>query len=530
MRIALITTNQMDIGIRTLSGILKESGHETVLINLSSREDYYPLFYSRKIKDELSNIIRDCDIVGISISDLFLLRSKDLAYYIKYALHKKIIFGGIHAQLYPDECIKTDGVDAICIGEGVKTIKSLITSSNCEEVCIDDFWIKRQDGSINKGNLLPMLTIEEMHMLPLPDYTYDDYWLLNQDHETIELIKDRGGCYKIEQHQVGHADSFVASFMLGCINKCSYCNITALSTKWRIECPENKWYRIKPNEIIFKELDMIKVNNPNMKFMCIMDNDFAARSVRDIKEFFEYYKKNIGLPIYLMASPNTLNEEKLKFMVDGGLKEINIGIESNECTNISLYDRHISDEAIIEKAFLINKYIDKIYPFYDLLIFNRAETNKSLLKTIELIRKLPLPFDLVPHHLTLGSEVPLYKYFKSKGLETNSRQEKVTTSNYHEFDFEEYSNWETFYLNLIIEWSGGAHNALYCGRIPRKLNDLMANPVFKDFVTKHPVKISDNQDTFEYLISPEIINSITNDIGLLRYINIMIGNITFSNH
>ena len=217
-------------------------------------------------------------------------------------------------------------------------------------------------------------------------------------------------------------------------------------------------------------------------------------------------------------------------MVEGGLKEINLGIETNEETNKLLYDRHISNDLIIEKAFLINKYKDKIYPFYDLLIFNKTETNNSLVKTLELIKKLPFPFDLVPHHLTLGSEVPLYKYLKSKGIVSNAREEKISTSNYHEFDFEEYSNWETFYLNLIVEWMGGQHNDKNYGRIPKRMKDFKINPIFKKYLEKCPNKKLEYEDTLAYLISPDNVITMSGEISILREINNRIGKIKFSNH
>lgn len=478
MKIALITTNQIDIGIRAISGILKDAGYETVLINLSSREDFYPIVYPQTIKEALRPLIEQCDIVGISVSDLFFKRAQDLAAWIKTTLGKKVVLGGIHAQLYPEECISSSGVDAICIGEGIRTIRSLIDAPDWEEICIDDFWIKGNDGCVRKGNVLPMLAPDEMRAVPLPDYTYDDYWLLNQKQLSIDLIKNSGGCFHIEQHQIGHPDSFVASFMFGCTNKCSYCNITALTVKWHKDCPQNKRYRIKPNDIIIKELDLIKENNPNMKFCCIMDNDFTARTVDEIREFFSYFKKNIGVPVYLMVSPNTLTEEKLALMVEGGLKEINLGIQTNEETNSSMYDRPISDALIIEKANLINIYADHIYPFYDILIFNKNESIESLLKTISLIKNLPRPFDLVPHFLTLGYAVPLYKTFNCNDNRTSSASpDKLATSNYHNFDFNEYSSWDNCYLNLIIKFMEGSHTEQRYGKLPRLTTELLANRV-----------------------------------------------------
>jgi radical SAM superfamily enzyme YgiQ (UPF0313 family) len=527
--IALITTNQIDIGIRTLSSVLQNTGFKTILVNLSSSSSYHPYRYPDVVKEALLPIISPSAFVGISTTDMFFPRTQDLATWIKAKFGAKVVLGGIHAQLYPDDCISTPGVDAVCIGEGLRTVNSLLKSKSWDTLVIDDFWVKGNNGGILKGRLLPVLTTREMRELPIPDYSYDSYWLLDEKTNVINPMNGNGGCFNIDQHQVGHPNSFVASFMWGCVNQCTFCNITALFEKWQQRCPENKRFRIKPNDIVVRELEVIKENNPKMKFMCIMDNDFTLRSLRDIKEFFSFFRNHIAVPVYLMVSPNTLNEKKLMVMIDGGLKEINMGIESNEKTNRLLYKRPISDAAVLNAARMINRYIDQVYPFYDFLIFNPLESNDLLLKTLNLIRKLPLPFDVIPHYLTLGPEILLYKRYIGAGHGLLDETITMTMSDFHTFSFEKYQDWPTFYLNLLLEWIGGPHNSVNYGRLPRTIGDFSRKPAFAAFLRKNDLFPPDSTDTLEFLTSRPIMDILVKDFETLREITLSLDSLVFTN-
>lgn len=526
--VALITTNQIDIGIRILSGVLRSAGIQTRLINLSSRENYHPLQYPDEVKNALHPLLRDCDVVGISSVDMFFRRAQELAGWVKSVTGKRVLLGGMHAQLYPEETINTFGVDGVCEGEGIKTIIDLVKNDDWDNAEIDDFWLKRKDGTISRGTLLPMVPVKEMHLLPLPDYSYDDYWLLNDRTDEIEFLKQSGGCFHVDQHQIGHKYSFVSSFMWGCVNKCNFCNITALSKKWAESCEDNRWFRIKPNAVVFDELKLIKKNNPNMRFMCIMDNDFAGRNARMVEEFFEFFRREIGVPVYLMVSPNTLSEDKLQSMVEGGVTEINMGIESNEITNIQLYGRMIKDDAVLDKARMINRYKDRIYPFYDLVIFNPQEDEETVLRTINLIRQLPVPFDLVCHHLTLGTETLLYKKFETKGASLPREIESITTSDYHDFDFDEYANWPTLYPNLLLEWMGGPHDDTRCGRLPRYIDKLVNVNGFATVIDDVGIEMSGNE-TLDYLTSQPVIDYFEQRVNILRDIHVSIDELIFTN-
>ena len=493
-KVCFITVNQVDLGIRLLSGVLKASGNSVRLINLATREGKWVHKYPDIIKGQLAPLVEDYHIIGISTVDMFLKRAEDLALWLAENMEKPVIMGGNHVELYPEESIQTPGVKAICAGQGVKTISELVEKwGTGKEFDIPDFWFKHSDGTIKKNQVLPPLSTKDYYDLPLPDYSYDDYWYLYNNE--IKKMPERSGPVPVDQHQIGHPDTCVITFSQGCSNHCDFCNVAALTRKYREHGNKQvSWLRCKPIDRIIEEFQEIKKHNPNMKFIVFMDNNFAAHPLATLRKLADFMSKEIKLPFYCMASPNNLNREKLECLIKAGLKELNLGIESNAAINKKFYGRNISDEVVINIARLLNEYKDIVHPFYDFLIFNPAETEQDLLTTLELVRKLPMPFDLVTHHLTVAPVLPLYhRLLKTVGRLPRDSS-KLYESNWHDADPREYLDWPTFYLNLLMEFMAGPHTSDKIGRLPRWTSDLK-NHLVMTALKKHNPELADKLKT-----------------------------------
>lgn len=416
---ALITTNQIDACIRALSGLIQGVGmQEPVLFNLSTGTGLYPDKYPDDIKAQVLSIVKDknCSFLCFSIVDLFLNRTLDLIQYLKQSTNLPIIVGGIHAELYPDEIINAGGVDAICVGEAYTSFVNVIVNWDKRfDTELPDFWFKSDDGVIKKNKLSLFFNGDDYNKVPTPDYSYRNYFLL--DGGTLKDLTSTpdAGPFKVEQHQIGHDGSIIYSSMGGCSNHCSFCNLTA-QVKLREEmirrdgCRDRvPRYRQKPLSMVKKELEDLKKYNKNIKFLCVMENDFTCRTEEHVAEYCGYIKSICNVPFYTMLAPNTISEKKLQSMIDNGFMELNMGIQTNAEFNNNYYDRQIPDSKILDVVNMVNKYEDKVYPFYDFINFNPEEHDESMKKTVDLIRRFPLPFDFVIHHLTLGKELLLYK-------------------------------------------------------------------------------------------------------------------------
>jgi len=121
MNIALLSTDadRWGLGIRLLSTVLKESGHSTKLIFLSSED----ASYSQGVLEATKELLSGVDLVGIGCLSRGASRAIQLLRTIR-PLRKFTVWGGLHATLNPESCAKE--ADIICRGEGEDLILELI--------------------------------------------------------------------------------------------------------------------------------------------------------------------------------------------------------------------------------------------------------------------------------------------------------------------------------------------------------------------------------------------------------------------
>ena len=105
-------------GLATLSSVLKGAGHEISLIRtaqVGSDEHFVDL-----LKHHQPNLI------GFSVMSNFATKARNYAKLAKkHLLEIPVVFGGVHPTLEPDEVIKYDYLDYVCVGEGEEAFSEL---------------------------------------------------------------------------------------------------------------------------------------------------------------------------------------------------------------------------------------------------------------------------------------------------------------------------------------------------------------------------------------------------------------------
>jgi anaerobic magnesium-protoporphyrin IX monomethyl ester cyclase len=113
MRVALINADQ-DVwapGMRTISSILRQAGHETRLLFPTTDFRYL----SDLILTQRRERVADCDLIGISSLSRGSEKAKRVLQHLR-PLRKPTVRGGVHATLAPEQCAAH--ADFVCIGEG----------------------------------------------------------------------------------------------------------------------------------------------------------------------------------------------------------------------------------------------------------------------------------------------------------------------------------------------------------------------------------------------------------------------------
>ena len=181
--------------------------------------------------------------------------------------------------------------------------------------------------------------------------------------------------------------------------------------------PHQKPIRKRSADNIIMELQEQKSKLPFIDQIQFNDDAFFLMSVNEIKEFSKRYKEQIELPLWITgATPSTLTEEKLSPLVDAGLVEIRMGIQSVAENAKELYKRPHSNRQIEKTARMVNKYRDQVKVSYDIILDNPWETDEDLIEGLMFLSKLPTPFQLSLYSLVFYPETDIYKKAKKEGF------------------------------------------------------------------------------------------------------------------
>jgi len=345
MRIQFIYPNfesekgDFQLGVASLSAVLKEDGHKVNLIHLKKRDKKD---YIEKVLKELKKF--NPDLVGFSITEFGAKYVEKLSQIIKKESNAKIIVGGPYATLAPEEIMNFSCIDYVARGEAEETLKNLVRSmeSNKKIDEIKGIWVK-DNGKIIRNELdLP----PDIDSLPFPDRSIFDVETIvghefSSDSETGTLNKIGIMCSR------------------GCPFNCTYC----------INEHVRKLYPIKDRYVRFRRVDKVIEEIKELQKVYTFNSigfydDTMLLNKKWINEFAEKYKKEIGLPFYANARPETCREELISRIAEAGCKRLQIGIESgSEEIRSKVLNRHNTNNQIIESFQVAKKFNLKTYSF-----------------------------------------------------------------------------------------------------------------------------------------------------------------------
>ncbi len=430
MKVTLISLIQelelnIAVGVRILSACLKKEGHNVRIIFLPRNGAWE--IYRDKTLDEIVALATGSGLIGISLMTDDLDNVVRITQAIKKKLSVPIVWGGIHPTVVPEECL--DYVDMVCIGEGEETLVELVKKMEGGQAFLDiqGMWFKHR-GEIVKNQLRPLS--QDLDSIPFQDYDYEDQYILSK------------GC--IRRIDAGLMRCVLNGFYLtitsrGCPFACTYC-WNKIFNKMYSPLPV---VRKRSSDNVIEELKIVKNKFPFVKFICIDDDSFFSRTREEIADFAGKYKDCIKLPFWITgATPWTLTREKIATLVDAGMTDIRMGIQTGSKRIKKLYKRYHSNEQIEKAIRLINEFKDKIkLPKYDIIVDNPWETEDDTIETLLLLTRLPVPYYLFIFPLTFYPGTELYVRAKKEGILSDNSKEAWR---------KRHRNFQKTYLNKLL--------------------------------------------------------------------------------
>ena len=318
---ALIPT----MSLAYLKGFIKETTrHEAKIIDL--------VFHKKDWKRHLIEEIRKekPDLIGLSVLSFNYLESLKIARFIKNNFDIKIIFGGVHVILSPENVIQNNEVDIVCTGEGECVLEELLDNDlNCTGV--RGIWYKAGGQIIKNKNRRLIENLDNLAFPDFNDFDLEKYFAINHNHLPITASR-------------------------GCPYACSYCSNHALKKKL-----EGKYVRFRSVDNIIQEIELrIKqYHKEGFKYLYFFDDTF----ILDRDFVLEFCKKFKGRGLNKLIKWNVnvradlVTDEIIKSMKDAGCYEARMGVEAgSDYIRNKVYNKNITKEQIFNAFGTIKKY------------------------------------------------------------------------------------------------------------------------------------------------------------------------------
>lgn len=361
------------LGIECVSTILKEIGHEVLLVDLLVEVKRNFKKYLKEFNPDVVGFTSQCTDI-----DNILILAEDVK---RFNSNIKVIVGGIQATISPEAYFNKniDYVFKSTTRENYKQLMEQIENGTNEEIA-GIYSRKRQ------------------YQVTLPS-CQNEY--VKPDRECT--IK-----YRKKYNYVGFSPCAILQTSYGCKNHCKFC------VRWRIEGP--KVVELPINDVV-DEIESIKE-----PYIMIIDNDFLVNEKRLLKFLDLIEKRKIKKKYIIFGSVNNIVDKEYIFerLSKNGFVAVIVGYESFDNKQLKEWTAKTTKDGNIKATQILQKNKIAIWGSFILHPDFSKEDFKKLIKYHKLLKPELLTFSpLVPHPLT-----PLYNEYKDRLIYDQEDYEK----------------------------------------------------------------------------------------------------------
>ena len=309
-------------GIAQLSSLIESLGWEVSLIHLTE-----PV----KKKEFLTLLNKhNPNVIGFSVRTGVREYAKELTSWAS-ELQRFVIVGSYHPTLWPKEVIKWKGVDAICLGEGERPVRDLLTAidNNKPIQSVGSLWVKDKHGKIHKNVIQPFVT--DLDELPLPKFNIFDF-------------------SKLIASQIKAA---VVVLTRGCPYQCTYCwNNFARN----LYPNKHQYVRFRSPKNCIKYIKQLKKHYPDLLTFRFQDDLWPFYN-EWFPQFSKLYIEKIHIPFECHLRANLLKDETIKRLQKMKCFGIYFGVESgNEYIRNTILKRAMTEKMMLDAFAACRKY------------------------------------------------------------------------------------------------------------------------------------------------------------------------------
>ncbi|MBI5407864.1 MAG: B12-binding domain-containing radical SAM protein [Nitrospirae bacterium] len=418
-------------GIRAISAVLRDKGWDSNIVT-------YKLGYSKddiptaSEEDLLVRLLKDLntDIAAVSVKTPFLKTAEKITRRIKDELGITVVWGGSHPTIMPEESLSC--ADVVCVGEGEYPFLELLErTANGESIYdIKNLW-HRRNGELVRNSIRPLLQTKDLDALPFPDCGGENKYVINNERLT------RGDC-------LNTVFEYYPMASRGCPYSCSFCINGVLRDIYRGSGP---FVRLRSPEKVVDEIAGILEIFPSVRRIRFQDEVFPWR-MDWIQKFGEEYKTRIGLPFLCTSHPSAIREGVIKILKKAGLIVVGFGMQSpSERVRKEVFHRAETNDTILKSIEILHR--NRLEGFYDIILDNPFETEPDKKEGLDFLLKIPKPYNISAFGLKFFPTYKITLEGLDKGLTSETEVKSLGSQGYFEMSY----NWYTPRRREDVFWN-----------------------------------------------------------------------------
>jgi len=370
------------LGVRYMSSVLQEAGHNVDIILFKSVVDITPADVPPQEEWQeggyYSMATYITHVIGISFTSISFGVAKFISQKIKAEFPDAVIvWGGVDSTVNIRENIQY--TDAICMGEGEYPMRSLVNAldKGNDYTKIPSLWVSK-DGQIHQNGVMRLP--QNLDEYPMPDFEPERKTVIYRD----AILE---GHFPPESHLYSN---YLVMAARGCPFTCTYC----CSGHDRQTYKKQNFLRRRSVDNVLDELEYMIDKWPWTIERIELYDDVLPIDVEWLREFTPKYKDRIGLPFFGYTHPNVGEPESLHLLKDAGCDYIIMGIQSGSQRVLTqYYDRRHTKERTLRTA---QNILDAgIKLVCDFIGYNPLIKEEDNIETLDLICDLPKPWGII---------------------------------------------------------------------------------------------------------------------------------------
>ena len=344
-------------GLALLASLVREKNYSVSILDCNALQ-----LGLDKVKDNLPEL--PPRFVGLTAATVLAGNALAIAKIVKSKYPEtKVIMGGVHATLLPEEVLSNSAVDFVVMGEGEYSSLDLISGFDPQNI--------KGVGFKREGRIVinpPREIMPDINSFPMLAY----------DLLPMDRYYSASGSYK-------RKPSFGMITSRGCPGRCTFCKGNILG----------ETIRFRSAEKIIEEIEFLQ-KNYNIKDITFYDDTFTSSKQR-VNDFCDLlFERKINLSWCCFSRVDTVNLAILKKMKKAGCYQIMYGVESADPQILANIKKRITLEKVEETVAATKEAGIEIRLAF--MLGNPGETEETIKKTIKYA--IYLDPDLVSFNIT----------------------------------------------------------------------------------------------------------------------------------